>query len=363
MKSILFILCFFTLSARGELIRPGYEGVRPTGMGDAFTALADDHNALFYNPAGLANIKGVHFNLFDFTVGADSSNTINRLNNAIFKSDFEHLLTNDQQYLKLAFKPTFIVPGFGFSFFQDAHGFFDMGDPINNGIDVYGQNDLGVIAGFGLPLGEQFSLGFSSKVFQRSGVDMSYTPEELINDIGFVSAIMNGTSYNIFEDAAKSGWAASLNFGAIARVPLQEKGKNAPRLTASAVLDNIGGTTFKSLGSERMPDTIKQSVTFGLAYQSMLDKNWTWNVVADMKNALVAQSFLRQFHVGTEFRHKILGLRAGFSQGYPTAGFSIEFPPHTRIHFSTHAKELGDNFQERSHRWYLLQFIVGFNPI
>ncbi len=29
-------------------------GVRPLGMGGAFTALADDENALFYNPAGLA---------------------------------------------------------------------------------------------------------------------------------------------------------------------------------------------------------------------------------------------------------------------------------------------------------------------
>ncbi|OGS23061.1 MAG: hypothetical protein A2252_08045 [Elusimicrobia bacterium RIFOXYA2_FULL_39_19] len=32
-------------------------GIRPAGMGGAFTAVADDFNALYYNPAGLAVIK------------------------------------------------------------------------------------------------------------------------------------------------------------------------------------------------------------------------------------------------------------------------------------------------------------------
>ena len=34
-----------------------FEGVRPLGMGGAFTAVADDENALFYNPAGLARVR------------------------------------------------------------------------------------------------------------------------------------------------------------------------------------------------------------------------------------------------------------------------------------------------------------------
>jgi hypothetical protein len=36
-----------------------YRGVRPLGMGGAFTALADDENALYYNPAGLTAIDGL----------------------------------------------------------------------------------------------------------------------------------------------------------------------------------------------------------------------------------------------------------------------------------------------------------------
>jgi hypothetical protein len=37
------------------------EGARPAGMGEAFTALADDANALYWNPAGLGTIRSHEF--------------------------------------------------------------------------------------------------------------------------------------------------------------------------------------------------------------------------------------------------------------------------------------------------------------
>lgn len=39
-------------------------GVRPLGMGGAFTGLADDENALFYNPAGVAFLEELRFGSF-----------------------------------------------------------------------------------------------------------------------------------------------------------------------------------------------------------------------------------------------------------------------------------------------------------
>jgi len=38
-------------------------GVRATGMGGAFTAVADDVSAIYYNPAGIAQIDGYTFNV------------------------------------------------------------------------------------------------------------------------------------------------------------------------------------------------------------------------------------------------------------------------------------------------------------
>ncbi|MBU0580370.1 MAG: hypothetical protein KKA19_04255, partial [Candidatus Margulisbacteria bacterium] len=56
---IFILICFETNSA--EIIREDHlfnqgVGARPLAMGNAFTGVADDINAVFYNPAGIASI-------------------------------------------------------------------------------------------------------------------------------------------------------------------------------------------------------------------------------------------------------------------------------------------------------------------
>lgn len=72
---LLSILCFSPLSAyaQNELdaIRFSQQGfgigARALGMGGAYTGIANDYSAIFYNPAGLGQIKRMEFNLgFDF---------------------------------------------------------------------------------------------------------------------------------------------------------------------------------------------------------------------------------------------------------------------------------------------------------
>jgi len=79
MKSTRFFLivfaCFFSFNAyaQNELdaIRFSQQGLgigaRALGMGGAYTGVANDYSAIFYNPAGLGQIKRMEFNLgFDF---------------------------------------------------------------------------------------------------------------------------------------------------------------------------------------------------------------------------------------------------------------------------------------------------------
>jgi len=72
--------------------------------------------------------------------------------------------------------------------------------------------------------------------------------------------------------------------------------------------------------------------------------------------------FAKSAHLGLEYRHKYFGLRGGYDQGYFTYGASWELLPHTRVHFASYAKELGENFHERSQRWYVVQLVIGFRP-
>jgi hypothetical protein len=63
----LLLALAFPATARAQSLVSLFDidpGVRPMGMGGAFTGLADDENALFYNPAGIAALGGLRFGSF-----------------------------------------------------------------------------------------------------------------------------------------------------------------------------------------------------------------------------------------------------------------------------------------------------------
>ncbi|MCL1972102.1 MAG: hypothetical protein FWG57_03830 [Endomicrobia bacterium] len=63
------------------------KGIRPMGMGGAFTAVADDENAFFYNPAGIAQRTGSLLQIFNFNA-AVNQNTVDLV------SDLSDVLSN-----------------------------------------------------------------------------------------------------------------------------------------------------------------------------------------------------------------------------------------------------------------------------
>src|SRR5438105_3337630 len=64
-----------------------YQSNRALGMGDAFTAVANDYSAIFYNPAGLARRDEGQVNLSINIGGAPGTYTFYKDMDAIQKSD------------------------------------------------------------------------------------------------------------------------------------------------------------------------------------------------------------------------------------------------------------------------------------
>src|SRR6476620_8358071 len=118
MKRFLLILSLLAGTARAELLRENFEGIRPLGMGNAFLAVADDSNVLWYNPAGLADVKGVHFNLIDGTLGVDSLDTFRRVSAALTQGDLNNLMRPDTEFVGLGIRTGVIAPYFGFQLFD-----------------------------------------------------------------------------------------------------------------------------------------------------------------------------------------------------------------------------------------------------
>ncbi len=365
MKRVLLIFCLFTLapSAFGELLRTPYPGVRPTGMGNAFLAISDDNNALWYNPAGLARVKETHVSVIDLSLGVDSLPTLGRLGDALFGGNYNGLIQADKQSMRLGVRPTLITPYFSMAFFEQANAFLEMSDidNLNANVDIYAFNDIGLAMGFGIPLGPYFSVGATVRGFHRTGVDTTLTALDLITDLGLPSTddFMSAAFDHVIE-LTGSGLGIGVDVGMMATVPLPA---SYPKWTLAATINDIGSTTFRPIGLTSGPPAVPMTFNFGTALDYSLGmRRGNVNIAFDFRNAFDSATLIKKLNFGVEYKHPYFALRGGLSQGYPCGGFSLQFPPHTRIHFSTYGAELGAGLWQRPQRFYMVQFVVGFNP-
>jgi long-subunit fatty acid transport protein len=362
MKHLLTLLILFATNLSwGSLLRQSYEFPRATGMGNAFIALADDANAIFYNPAALARVKGVHLHLIDTGLNVDGMDTAQRIKRAVFDGEYNNLIDPDKQFLGFSFKPTLITPYFGISIYNHSFGYFDMQSLQGSTVDVFAYNDLGVALGFGIPLSQYFSFGVGLKAVSRTGMDINMTPAQLIADLGSSALQINNNVYEALKKYMGVGYGFPLSGGVLITLP--QITKSAPTIRLAATVEDIGTTTFTKISGANSPTPIRMTYNFGSALQYTLNKDLNLNVTLDLRHQFESLPFVKTFHLGTELRHRFFAIRGGVYQGYPTYGASIEFPPHTRLHFSSYAVELGNKLWERGERWYQVQLVIGFSPL
>lgn len=357
---LLILLSLLALPAEARLLRVPYEGVRPTGMGNAFLAIADDQNALWYNPAALAKNKKWRFNLMDFTLGFDSLTTLDQMRALIFENDSSSLVSDDITFLRMGFKPTLFGPNFGLGIYTNSQGFFEIRNLDLPEVDVYAFSDIALIAGLGVPISPYFSVGLSVRGVYRAGLDATITTVDLLSQLGGISqdAFMSAI-FDRLKELSGAGYGLGVNFSAQLDIPT---GKGGPKVGAAFSIEDFGNTSFTALGASRAPEAINQSVNFGSSVSYKAGKNDEVNFAFDLRHMFEGVSLGQMSSLGIEWRHKVFSLRAGLYQLYPTFGFSIEVLPHTKIHASSYAVEIGDDASPYSHRWWLVQAVIGFNP-
>ena len=351
--------------AGSGLVREQFESARATGMGGAFSAIADDGNCIFYNPAGLARVKGVHWSLIDVGLVVDGMDTLVRLKNFVFKSDAANLLRQDMEYFGFNFRTQFTTKYFSFGVYSNTRSFFDLqtfsflGFSIPD-VDVYAFNDVGAIAGIALPIGPYCSLGVSTRVVVRTGIDAHISAIDLLASLGLSSTDFTSAAYTELSKLMGNGYGIGVNLGSLVRIPLG--GKDTPELAISATVEDVGNTAFTPIATPSGPPTIPMTFHGGIALIYPVGRETKLNVSAEARHIFENLPLVKQSHIGTELRHKAFSLRAGLYQGYVTYGASFELLPHTKIHASSYAVELGNSWHERSQRWYMLQASIGFNP-
>lgn len=318
-------------------------GLRPLGMGNAYVAVADDFNALFYNPAGLARLKSWDGEFLNpaLTASQNVNGLVKDAQSDLKSGKTEDTLnlveknTGENYNVGLALTPHLIFPNFGFGLGLDlsATAVFHR--------DVTVDLDTGLRAVLPISFAKNFlnnrlSVGASFKLRARAGIDQNFSMDDIA---AFQSSSKTDSTGRELEDYVKGGTGYGIDLGMLF-TPQKEY-----EPTFGLSVTDLGGTPYSqydvkgsSLGA---PPIQLPSVNVGISAKP-LRTEWTYVMVAaDMHSINQPYSFSKKFNLGLEGGlGNILKIQTGLYQGYFTAGLQFDVGLLS-LRLVSYAEELG----------------------
>ena len=353
-KIILFVFAislFNCLGAEALELDYFYRGIRPLGMGDAFTAIADDKNAAFYNPSGLNSVKRGRLEVLPVLVEYSQ-------NSKEFVSDLGKIDENDvqgtmdvmrkhigkYQHVRALVFPNYTRHNLEIGAFASGKLNAEIHQPSYPYLDVNGGFDTGGV----LALAKGFDhkqnrlqVGITGLYVQRRGVNRQYTAVDLTKN-----------NYD-FQDDLKTGSSFGFNLGMIYTF-----NEVAWKPSVALAVQNVGDMDFgNSVGK------VKQAVNFGVAFHKTiasmpavfaLDYKDIAGSLGDDKDKG------KRLHVGAEIRpFKMLALRGGLNQGYGTFGLELNLWV-IQLSYARYTEEVGAYAGQKKDERHVFELIVGW---
>jgi len=355
LKVFFFFLALITVSVPAFALEFDffYRGIRPLGMGDAFTAVANDENAAFYNPAGLDSVKKGRIELFPLTVeyAANTPKLINDLDDIdtgdlAKTTDTLRKHIGKPQYARVSLFPNYTRRGFEIGVLAQAKFKGEVHQPSYPYVDVDGGADGGALLalsrGFDAREGmDRISVGVTGMFIQRRGLARRYTATDLADK-----------NYD-FQDDLKTGSAVGFNLGAIYQF---QKWPFKPAI--GLAIQNVGDMDFgKEVGK------VEQTVNFGVAI-----KDFIWKFPAtfaldykDIAGELGSDKDKgKRIYLGAEIDlHKMLTVRGGLNQGY--VSFGAEFRIWViKLAYARYSEEVGAYAGQKDEERHVFLLSIGW---
>ena len=325
---------------------------RALGMGNAFTTVVNNGDAIFYNPAGLAKMGGFNWTIIDPALGINNAESYDEYADLFEDTEDVNGIINelygDSVTIYGGGKSLFSIGGLSFG----AYGVLDSNFLVNNpafpNIETAYRVDYGFVAGWGFELIPQMlDIGIQSRRITRQGGSVP---------IG-VATIATLDSETIQDELNRNGTGYAFDWGATLTFP------GALKPTLAFTWRDMGNTSFRASDGATAPDPVKQEQILGLGFNFE-------TTLMDIRPA-IDYRFLndsttqigKKLNMGVEISFPVIDIRAGLHQGYYTlgAGFDVGF---FCLDAATYGVELGEYPGQLEDRRYMLQmtFEFGVDP-
>jgi hypothetical protein len=358
-KRTIFVLNFFMLglaSLLGLSIRSAfarefgllYRGARAQAMGNAFTAVADDEQTLFYNPAGLAGIQKFSLDLVSVNLDLSSEliSSYPTFVNAFSDASVSSINTFIGKNLYARAQGTSILsfPGFAIAYIYDQQVALRLENQVfPQGLIGY-QATRGVQFGFGgrvLKLKRkrgELRFGIAAKVLSRTGGYAEPTFTQILSlDYQSIRNIFSTTGTGF-------GLDAGFQFVYV---------KKKLTLLAGLVGRDMGNTAFSN-----GVDPIQMNVTGGLAAKySSGDMKAT--LAYDYSQIFDNTDWKKKNHLGFELAFPVVSLYGGMNQLSLTYGAGLDLGM-IRVMYLTYAEDQAPLANQDSERRQMVHFTFKF---
>ncbi len=351
LKTIVLCLLFSSL-VQAEGLPLFYQGIRPSGMGGAFTAVADDENALFYNPAGLnqgrPGFQRVEIlkptlefsqNIFPFLNDAQTINeTSDKTERANLATDLLNNSTGKNQHIRVGSLSDLIFHHFGIGFLAQFTGDLAVHNLLSHEtVRLRTTKDLALlIAGAGHV--KNLMLGLTVKWVKRSLVDEGYSARQISEQ-----------KLKIPKPTVGEGFAIDVGL----LYPVAGKRQT----TIGVSLQNIIGGDLGIAGE------LPFQINLGISQKRMIGEEPIL-VAADLMDLTMNigedRSLFKRIHLGVEYRFpEVLTVRTGLYQGYPSFGTTIDLWL-AKLDYAYYTEEIGAFSGQTGDSRHAIQLSIGF---
>ncbi len=310
--------------ARAEL-KEYYRGTRAMGLGGAYTALADDADSLFYNPAGLSLNPAYEFRLLNpkIDISTDDIAVLSDIRAAASKIDGPTLskLFGQHIYADASVMPTLFFPGFAVAYYYDVQTRVVSRNLALPAISASYIRDNGMVAGFGHEFG-----GFAKHHFFRFGLGVKWlTREGFEQTIPITSLVTADKTYLSKLNSAKaSGWGATVGFQY--ELPVNRSND----LILGGAWQDIGDTSFGSDSLAQRPPPIRNNLAMGLAvvhrFSPGVRSHNNVKLTAELRHLAESDVDPRlRVHAGAELQIGYVSIQGGLNQDSLTFGAKLSF--------------------------------------